>query len=152
MARKKNVEAVAVPDNLSMAFLQRRFDMLLRDMEVLRERGAISTPAVEVQAELDLARELLQRAEEDRETLREQVESLTSAKKELAEKLESEEARNVELEDEKEALEEAVEERFNLLCHAQKALRSVLGREDLEDSLEKFEAFRVLEDITDEVG
>ena len=64
---------------------------------------------------------------------------------------ESEEARNVELEGDKESLEEGLEERFQLLCRAEKALRSVLGREDLEDSLEKFEAFRVLDDISDEV-
>ena len=93
MARKK-AEAVQVPDNLSMAFLQRRFEMLMKDMDAMRARGVVEVPRTtptpeesQLQSELDLAQDLLAQAEEDRATLREQVKSLTSEKKDLEERL-----------------------------------------------------------------
>lgn len=48
--------------------------------------------------------------------------------------------------------DDALEVRFNLLCLAQELFTKVLGRENIEDSIDKFNAYRLLEDIKDEVG
>lgn len=149
MPRKKKVAEVQVAENVSLVFLQRRYEQLLVDMNAMRERGIVEIPCSSASEDL---RARVQELENQVSELEESNISLVQEKTELAERLESEESRNVELEGEKEELENQLEERYQLLVKAQRALRSVLGREDLEDSLEKYNAFRVLDDITDEVG